>query len=180
MIKQKASTLHDKRIRQFEMNSKNVSGLVGRDINHFKDNIDKISVCDQDTTQELEPWHLHQWGSQTSVEQNTLIGMDKLLEYVWNIFPYHSHCLANIKHLNSCLNNELECMFTELFESVTISLYDKQYFLTKAFMLALMMFTLLWNAFISLRYLENVVKGTTSVDLYVMNVIQVNNVMQSM
>lgn len=55
MIKQKASTLHDKRIRQFEMNSKNVSGLVGRDINHFKDNIDKISVCDQDTTQELEP-----------------------------------------------------------------------------------------------------------------------------
>ena len=43
---------------------------------------------------------------------------------VWNIFPYHSHCVENIKHQISCLKNELECTFTELFGSVTISLYD--------------------------------------------------------
>lgn len=175
--------MHDKRTKQLELNSKNISGLVGRDL---------IKPFQREYQQNFSLWSRHYPGTRTMtslpmritnhwLSQNTLIGMDKQLGYiVWSIFSYHSHCMANIKHLISCLNNELECTFTELFGYVTISLCDKQYFLTKAFMLALMMFTLLWNAFISLRYLENVVKGTTSVDLYVMNVIQVNNVMQSM
>ena len=50
--------MHDKRTKQLELNSKNISGLVGRDLIKpliiFKENINKISACDQDTIQELE------------------------------------------------------------------------------------------------------------------------------